>query len=204
MAARGRIFAEIGRKHRKVVPHLVARMAFTPSTLRTFAPGDRVQTRDKITKYVLRRVDPSYLRRLRTQDRFDRWVYDHVAGFPRTVRLRNGRPPRFGHKAKLINLYLKTLTLSNELFDQRTARRLQGLLHVPLDSIILRCVWEDFRRAIGVAGLRKAQLQLPAVTRRVYDQIQAILRAEAKKDGVPAVWYDDHWAIRERERTAGD
>jgi len=146
--------------------------------------------------YLTQHAQPKRVRRLRARARFDAFLDQLVFRVPTVVRTRKGRKPSYGQKAKIVNLYMKTLGLSNEFFEGTAARRLRPLLHVPLDSIILRRVTQDFGKQLFAASIGRRDLRLSKLDRQTYRSVQTILRAEAAKKRVPAIWYDDHWAIR--------
>src|SRR5437867_2314328 len=102
----GSIFEHVRRQHSRSVLHFIARVSFGSSTLRMLNKGAGGQLR----KYLIKRVSPSGLARVRSLRAFDDLFDRLIARFPKGIRRRNGAPPSFGHKAKIINLFLKALT----------------------------------------------------------------------------------------------
>jgi hypothetical protein len=116
--------------------------------------------------------------------------------FPRAVRLNANarhRKPRFGHKAKVIDLYLKTLYIQREPLNVATAKRLGQRLHVPLDNIVLKSVWKDFSQQLETINVVKSDLSLSKLSEKHYQAVQKIIATRAKEAGTIPILYDDRY-----------
>ena len=133
--------------------------------------------------------------------------------FPR-IRLNanSNKKLGFGHKAKVIDLYLKTLYCQREPLNAAAAKRLGQRLHVPLDNIVLKSIWREFshtpagrRRAVlqlDGKDVAKSDLSLAKLRKKHYQAIQELLADHAKMAGTIAILYDDRWAVgSEQART---
>jgi len=81
---------------------------------------------------------------------------------------------RWGHFAKLINIILYELAANNEIVTDDEARRLRGLLHLPIDQKVL-----DLVRALQ-PGTRLPK-KLLGMTEADYVAIQRAIRDEARR-----------------------
>ena len=139
-------FQEIKRNHRMCVVTHLAQAAFNSTTYRIFGKGSG----EKLREFVMNNIGDG--RRFAFGRNFEREHAKLVRLFPRTIHLNANakhRKPSFGHKAKVIDLYLKTLYCQREPLNAATAKRLGQRLHVPLDNIVLKSVWDEFRSQLG-------------------------------------------------------
>lgn len=133
--------------------------------------------------------------------KFEKQHQAAIRKFPSNVRLNAnaGRAkPHFAQKAKVIDLYLKALCFEREPLSEIGAKKLRNLLHVPLDNIVLRRVWDHFG---GDLRSVKRLPSLSSLTRKQYSEIQEFLACRAKEESVPAILYDDLFAWRGEKGT---
>jgi hypothetical protein len=183
-------YSKIKREHKRCMPKFLSRVAFGPPTLRMFKRGDGEIIRD----FFMRNVGCG--EQLRQRD-FEKYHASLLRRFPSAVRLsRSHKKPKFGHKAKVIDLYFKTLCLQREALNESAATKLQRKVHVPLDNIVLGWVWEHFKDDLSTKGLEKGNMKLSSLNKDSYQIIQDTLARCAKLCGVPAIWYDDLWLSR--------
>jgi hypothetical protein len=185
-------FGDIKQNHRKCVLMHLAQVAFNSTTFRIFSKGSA----KKIRKFVADKIGDG--RRFASRRDFEMEHVKLLRLFPRAIRLNANtghRKPSFGHKAKVIDLYLKTLYIQREPFDAATARRLGQRLHVPLDNIVLKSVWKDFGQQLKTMGVAKSDLSLSKLSPRHYQLVQKTIASHAKKAGTIAILYDDRYTV---------
>lgn len=137
-----------------------------------------------------RRIDIRALKRISSCRAFDRWHREIVRhrcwnGFARE----SIRRQRWGHFAKLVNIVVYELVSSNEIVTLKQAKRLRRLIHLPID-----------RNVLELLGSLKPGLCLSTtlsdMTERRYRSIQQAIREEARRLGIPAIWFEDAWVGR--------
>ncbi len=134
-------FFKIKQEHRNCVLTHLALAAFNSTTYRIFGKGSG----KKIREFVVSKIGDG--RRLASCRDFESEHAELVDLFPSGIHLNANskhRKPGFGHKAKVIDLYLKTLYCQREPLNAAAAKRLGQGLHVPLDNIVLESVWREF------------------------------------------------------------
>ena len=110
---------------------------------------------------------------------------------------RLGRRVPFGHAAKLVDLYIKTAVSQRDLLDGRQVRLVSRYAHCPIDSRVLKQLWRDFPTEMRRLGIRK-NIPLKRIKRKQYDDIQDLLRRNAK--GAACVPLDYDFAYLDGER----
>lgn len=94
---------------------------------------------------------------------------------------------RWGHFAKLVNIIIYELVANNEVMTYEEAERLRRLIHLPIDQKVLGLVR---RLRPGIRLPRK----LLDMSESEYAAIQRAIRDEARRLGVPAIWFEDAYA----------
>ncbi len=90
----------------------------------------------------------------------------------------------YGQAQKAVNVFLKVYVDWAKLPDRKTARRLSGFLHVPLDSVVMHYLRREHRerhKRIVVAVYRAAgewpsDLRLTIISRPMYRAWQQFFR----------------------------
>jgi hypothetical protein len=103
----------------------------------------------------------------------------------------------FGQSAKLVNLYVKAAIGQRGLLSDRDANKISRLAHVPVDSLVLKQIWRDFPDEMKRFGIRR-NVSLKRIKRREYDQIQQLLRENAKTSDCVPLDYDFAYLGAER------
>jgi hypothetical protein len=192
MSANENPYRKIKRNHRHHVPKYLARVALTGGTLRMFDKGSG----DILREFLVAAIGCGDRLKRAGQREFEKEHRAAIRKFPSKVRLNaNARRAKsnFAQKAKVIDLYLKALCFGREPLTEIVANRLKNSLHVPLDNIVLRQVWEHFGR--NMRGFKKSP-SLSTLTREQYFEIQRILARHAHEERVPPILYDDLFATR--------
>jgi hypothetical protein len=125
-----------------------------------------------------------------SQQSFDRGWGRHVQNLRR-------RHIPFGQSAKLVNLYVKAAIGQRGLLSDRDANKISRLAHVPVDSLVLKQIWRDFPDEMKRFGIRR-NVSLKRIKRREYDQIQQLLRENAKTSDCVPLDYDFAYLGAER------
>lgn len=190
MLKQGNPFDEIKKKHRDCIPMHLAQAAFNSTTYRIFGEGSA----KKLRKFVMDKIGDG--RRFISGQDFEREHATLVRQFPATIRLsaKSNKMPRFGHKAKVIDLYLKTLYCQREPLSAVAAKRLGQRLHVPLDRFVLEAVWKDFGQQLW-NDAKRGHFNLAKLNGKRYHAIQKLLADRAKKAGTIAILYDDLYVV---------
>lgn len=183
-------YARIKRTHRDAVQVRAARVVLGASVLRVFAPNTKQDLFES-----LRAIPIFELRHIRTQRQFRTWFERQLRAVDRAIAKRNSHNDRiqpgakWGHGTKVLTLFLREIVSHTRLFDDEEGARLELLLYVPLDSINI-----DRLRDIG-AALPFSLIREIDTSRKFYGA-QELLEREARRVGVPRVWFDDNWAVR--------
>jgi hypothetical protein len=192
-------FYEILKGHPKCTVMHLAQAAFNSTTYRIFSKGSG----GKIREFVAEKIGDGH--RFIAGRNFEREHANVLKQFPGTIRLNknSNKELGYGHKAKVIDLYLKTLYCQREPLTASAAKRLGRRLHVPLDNIVLDSFWIDFSRILSnrkravleLDGERvvKSDLCLSELNEGHYHAIQKVLRDQAGKAGTIAILYDDRY-----------
>jgi hypothetical protein len=186
-------FREIKQNHGDCVLNHLSLVAFGSSTYRIFGKGSG----KKLREFVVAKIGDG--RRFASGRDFEREHAKLVHQFPPTIRLNanTNKKPGYAHKAKVIDLYLKTLYSHREPLNAAIAKpkRLGQRLHVPLDCIVLKSVWREFSHQLDEKGVAKRFLALSKLGKKHYHAVQEILAHHAKQAGTIAILYDVRWAV---------
>lgn len=151
---------------------------------RLFRAGRHADLQDTL----FRRLKPSRLARLRTQQQYDGWlnrIVQHRCWAPYS---RNGlEKDRWAYFAKLINILVYEIIANRELVPERDYARLRRFLHVPIDATVLKhlsIVDSTFYVPYALKGMKGRQ----------YRQIQSSIRRLAHVKRVPPIWFEAAWS----------
>jgi hypothetical protein len=167
-----------------------ARSATGPSVIRVFVAGTRPALLNTLVRLPVEEIP-----RLRTKQEFEGWFELQLGKIGRTLQKENEDNHRvqpglvWGHGAKVLAIYLRSLVLHSRYFPDRIVNRVRSWLFIPVDSYVIkrlkRCrVPPPFSKIREIA------------TRRDFYFVQDLL-AERCAPGVPRVVFDDSWADRE-------
>jgi hypothetical protein len=185
-------FARIKKDHNVAMRARAARAVLGASVLRVFAKDTKADLFEALTS-----IPVNDLRTVRTEPRFRTWFERQLRVIDRAIAKRNRSNARilpgakWGHATKVLSLFVREIVSNSRFFGDEDARRLESFLYVPLDSI-------------NIGRLRDVGTRLPfslireVDTSRKFYQTQDLLRDEARHVGVPRIWFDDNWAIRDR------
>jgi hypothetical protein len=185
-----REFERIRDSHGPATLERIAREITGPSVIRVFRKGTRLG----LLK-VLTRIPVDELRHLPV-GQFNSWYERQLGIVARQLSELNSRNQRvqpglkWGHGAKVLSLYLCYVVLHSRYFSDREVSRLAPWLHVPVDGLVM-------------ARLRVLGCRLPFRAIREIDStekfyiVQDMLQEAAEPAGVPRVWFDDNWAVRD-------
>lgn len=191
MAALEEKFAQIRMDHTAAIRVRSARALLGSSVIRVFYPGTKGPLLRKLAS-----LEIESLHTIRSQEAFRRKFEEQLSEVHSTVRrlnVGNGRihpGAKWGHSTKVLCLHLRELMLHSRLLQDAAVARLQHYLYTPIDGIVLN----ELRRASVAIPFRRIKDIRSA---RGFYSLQKILGDAARREGVPRVWFDDVWAIRE-------
>ncbi|MFQ6133396.1 MAG: hypothetical protein ACE5R4_15245 [Armatimonadota bacterium] len=174
-----RITQELMRLEPKAMVYTVAMMAFNPSIGRALPKGS-------VGKFV--EVAETYAKSLvsiTTQRQFDNWHNRFVRKLVEELRrLKGGVMPSYGQGQKPVNVFLKLFVHWGGKPDGRTAKRVRGWLHVPLDSRVMGYIrgrfgemWdEELGELYRDRGTRPSDTRLSRIDQEMYEGWQDLLR----------------------------
>jgi len=182
--------------------HTLAFMSFNPSIGRVLKAGSG----ETFAKMLGERL--SDLAGIACQGDFDRFHRDFLEEFMGKVKkTAKGEPVVYGQAQKPLNVFLKVFVDWASLPNQEVAGRIRPLLHVPLDSILMRQVKDLFREECDEIG-RLAyggdapSTRLSLVDREKYLAWQACFRAICPDKPVllDVLWFRGHAGLNWTEQ----
>ncbi len=188
-------FHTIRKNREKAVAKWAAQSFAGGGTFRMFAERHT----KRIRKFLRREVRGcSELVRAKDADDYTKRLIGLVRRF-QDDRIRLNRQSKrkyatFGQAAKVINLYIKQFLLRPDFMGRYPKQRIYRWAHVPLDRLVLRHMWKDFRGPMKKAGFTR-EPRMHELEEEQYKKLQAILR-QAKRHGLPPLAYDFRWADR--------
>jgi hypothetical protein len=185
-------FRRIRTDHRRALIARAARVTLGASVMRVFAKG----TKEPLSKALIALPLHDLATKVRTDGQFARWYERALDSVHRVIMTRNAQNrrilpgSRWGHSAKVLSLFLREVFLCARWCDDAVASRVEKLLYVPIDNIVMK-------RMRQKGGIVKARSIKAISTRAQFQEMQDQLRTAARRAGVPAVWFDDAWAVRD-------
>lgn len=151
------------------------------ATARLFRRGRHSQLQAEL----FRRLRPSDIANLDSQEEFDRWLDGLIRNDCWEPYSRSGlAEDRWAYFAKLINILIYEIAVNRELFCEEDWRRVQRWLHPPLDRTVLQ----------GLQGLDPS-FPVPATLRGMtpddYRNAQQAARKLAEHYRAPPIWFED-------------
>lgn len=183
-------YEKIKIKHDEIVLQKIASVTLGPSVIRVFKKG----TKKDITK-VLQRISFDDMKRAcKSKNGFKRWFIkksQKVDGILRTRRHMKGSK-RWAHATKITSLYLRALLCQGgKKFTKNEYNRVEKMLYMPLDSIILAKM-KELCKGYN-CGIEIPNSMSGLKTEQQFFDIQEYLRSHADEVAVPAIWFDDIW-----------
>lgn len=186
-------FQRIKREHQKALVKNSARAILGASVIRVFDKG----AKDKL-RQALERLPIADLTKHRGEEDYRKWFDLSLSKVSKV--LKECSPPsersriypgyKWGHAAKVLNLFVREVVENKRYFTSKQAAVIRFWLHVPIDSRVIE-------------RLRHLGVNLPfdnikqICTRRMYYEVQDLLKRAADAESVPRVWFDDVWAMRD-------
>ena len=177
------------RRARQALRHWAARDATGAPLIRVFVPGTKPALLAQLVRLPI-----DELSALRSKVGFERWYESQLRKVARTLRKSNQRNPRvqpgimWGHGAKVLSIYIRSLVLHSRYFPDRIASRVKPWLFVPVDSL--------FIEKLKSCGVKPPYSRIKDIaTRRDFYFAQNLL-AERCPPRVSRVVFDDSWADR--------
>lgn len=186
-------FRRIKRHHKDAMKAVAARDALMSSVIRVFSKGTSAALFP-----LLVAIDVDTLERLDGQERYRGWFEQHLESVAQVIAdtspeaLKPSIYPgyKWGHAAKILNVYLKNVVLHSRYFSDEVAERVSYLLYCPIDSFVINKLSRLRCRPIFKSIKEIADS-------KVFYAVQEQLRKAADEIEVPLVWFDDNWSVRE-------
>jgi len=184
-------FQRIRDNHERALQKAAARAVLGSSVIRVFASGTK-----KHLLPVLAAVPVDKLVELNDASEFKSWFEGQLEIVAQEIKQRNPNNSRiypgykWGHAAKVLNLYLWEVVLGSRYFTDSEMSRIRPWLYVPIDGLVIR-------------RLRQMGLRLPFAKIKEIDSpedfyfVQDLLGEAAAQVGVPRIWFDDIWGDRQ-------
>ena len=186
-------FRCIGERHGDTMRLRAARVVLGPAVIRVFEP----ETKGKLLK-ALGKVPVDQLKKLESDNDFERWFAGQLNKIAAVIRKNNrsnariGKSPRWGHVAKVLMLYIRDIVFNSRYFCEDEVLRIGSWLYAPVDSLVI----EELKNK--KYGLRLPFHKIKEIdTAQKFHWVQRVLGEAARKAGVPRVFFDDIWALRE-------
>lgn len=186
-------FRRIKQHHKDAMKAVAARDALMSSVIRVFSKGTSAALFP-----LLVAIDVDTLERLDGQERYRGWFEQHLESVAQVIAdtspeaLKPSIYPgyKWGHAAKILNVYLKNVVLHSRYFPDNVAERISYWLYCPIDSFVISM--------LGKLHCRPPFMTIKEIAdSKMFYDAQELLRTAADENGVPPVWFDDNWGARE-------
>jgi len=178
-------------KEKRSIIEIMALMSYNPSIGRVFKKGG-VKKFQKMAVSRLQNLEQ--IKKIKDFDRFhNRWVCE----VRDKIKTNKNRKCSYGQAQKAINVFLKLLVDWARLPGRRISKRLLPFLHVPLDSILMEEIWENYpffyeREIRPLQKENNSGLSLAKIDMAEYLKWQEFFR---KKHPKKPLLFDIAWAI---------
>ena len=184
----------LGAEPTKII-EVMAFMAYNPSIGRVLERGGV----KKFRKMAVRRI--AQVPTIQTREDFDRFHASWTKQIIRQIRTNSrqgGRPCSDGQAQKPINVFLKLYVDWSKLPDRATAQRLLPYLHVPLDSILMRRISQNYKKEFlqTIFPIQKRKFSLAGINQEAYRAWQRLFR---DKYAEKPLLFDILWATERLE-----
>lgn len=181
-------FEDIKQDHKKALRETAACVVLGSSVIRVFRAGTKSEIQP-----ILENIDIDVLRTIKNETQFKSWFNKCLAHIVKIIndtnrgnnRIGNG----YGHATKILTLYVREMVLNRRYFTDKEVRRIQKWLYTPIDG--------EAMKAIRKVGEELRFNRIKDIDKRSFYQLQKRLGEVAAKVGVPRIWFDDVWGVRE-------
>lgn len=187
------VFKETKEKHQQALKNRFAREVLGSSIIRVFEKNSKNGLILSLTK----KVDIDRLKKINNHSDYAKWHTVNLVPIAKEILKTNSNNKRisggekWGHAAKILNLYVFNCVLNNSaLFTRKQSEILQNFLHVPIDNLIIK-------------ELKRCNQKVPSnnikgiTSKKHYDKFQEILSFHSKQINIPAIYFDDYvWGLR--------
>lgn len=179
--------AWLNRNEQAAIDESFAMMAYNPSIGRVLKAGGVKEFK----KIAVRKIPQlRYIRNRREFDEFhDRFVNEVMGRIKKTS---SGSKISYGHGQKAVNVFLKVYVDWASYPDRKTAERIKGFLHVPLDYWLMWYVKSECRKDFDkivkpVYEKEKIEtygLSLSKINKKIYEAWQNLCRKTCSRKPV--------------------
>jgi len=134
----GELISTLLSQESEAIVRVMAFMSYNPSIGRVLQKGGVAEFQKMAVEKVRR------LERISSVRAFDRFHNKWIEEFTKDIKRNDLRNCSFGQAQKAINVFLKLYIDWARLPDNATASKLLPLLHVPLDSILMKTIAKKF------------------------------------------------------------
>jgi hypothetical protein len=183
-------FHLIKENHRKTIRTKCARLTIGSSVGRVLKKGSKEQI-----WRTLEKISVDQLLRLRSEKDYKKWFEKQLNVLARKINKTNKGNTRiypgykWGHTTKILCLYLRSVVMDSEFFNQSHREKIKYLLYCPIDSVVMNALEEC---NVPLPFKKIKDIDTPD---KFYD-VQDRLKHAATKVKVPRIWFDDNWADR--------
>ena len=185
-------FIRIRDKHRKALLKISARAVLGPSVIRVFQKGTK-----RRLKPILENINIDELLVLETQEEYKQWFKENLEKIAEEIVTTNPKNKassiypgyKWGHAAKVLNLFIREVVEFKRYFSDGEAKRISKWLYIPVDSLAIK----ELKR-LGV-NLPFNKIKAINTEEKFYD-VQEWLGRPASEVDVLRIWFDDMWGDR--------
>jgi hypothetical protein len=137
------------------ITRTLAMMAFNPAIGRVLKAGSVAQFSSLMVELIPK------LYGLPTRDRFEAWHKDACIRIVESFKTRSEGSLSYGQAQKPLNVFLKVYTAWAKQPTVALADSLLPFLHVPLDSVLMKCIAREFpgEYAAKIAPIRRRRIE---------------------------------------------
>jgi hypothetical protein len=197
----GNPYIRFKRLKKEAILQNVARACLAPSMIRIFRKG----AKELLHQFLLKAGRDRHLIAAKSQLAFDRALGVWIRKFPRKIRRSKGKVT-YGHKAKVLDVFLKELVERRHGLPAAQARNIEQWLHVPIDSLVHEYFWDrnkGFCRVVKkeCEALTERNTRLAVLEKNEYKCLQEFLRKQARAAHTEPIWLDYWaWSVRKEDR----
>jgi hypothetical protein len=132
--------------------------------------------------------------KLRRQNDFERWYVHQLHKVGRVLQRRNRKNLRvqpglvWGHGAKVLAIYIRSLVLHSRYFSDPVVSRVTPWLFIPVDGNVIK--------KLKSCGIKPPFSKIKEIATKADFYFVQNLLSERCSPGVPRVVFDDSWADR--------
>jgi hypothetical protein len=174
----------------EVPRHWAARDATGASVIRVFAKGTRPALLKQLVELPVEEIGA-----LRTKEDFEKWFEAQLREVTNTLKTKNRTNERvqpglrWGHGAKVLAIYVRSLVLRSRYFPDQVVNRVKPWLFVPVDGFLMK--------RLKACGVRPPFTKIREIaTRDDFYFVQNLLAKHCPSE-VSRVVFDDSWADRD-------